>query len=160
MCFVPSRLPAAISSTQTNKLVFAAKTVWPVRKQFEFNIYIKNSSFTRRQRLISCVCLFYVGLRNFYRCLVLGQNIFVEQLPIMASSCMEHKTDENSQEYTWVFRENCNPLPSCSLQFILLWMRTPAHPLRRKLLNARTLAKASKGLFFLFIYGIITLLVT
>jgi hypothetical protein len=66
----------------------------------------------------------------------------------MASSCMEHKRDENSQENTGVFREKCNQLPSWSLQFLLLWMRIPAHPLRSQLLKARTMAKAPKGMCF------------
>ena len=84
-----------------------------------------------------------------FHCLVLGQNIFFEQLPIMASSCMEHKSDENSQENKGVFREKCNQLPSCSLQFLLLWMQIPAHPLRSQLLNPRTMEKHRRDCVFL-----------
>jgi len=40
MCFVQFRQPAAISSMQTNNLIFVAKTVWPVRKELKFKIYL------------------------------------------------------------------------------------------------------------------------
>jgi hypothetical protein len=74
MCFVLFRLSAVISSVPTNKLAFVAKTVWPVRQEFKFKIYIiKNSSSTRYQSLIPHACLFYVGFRNCFISLVLGK---------------------------------------------------------------------------------------
>jgi hypothetical protein len=163
MCLVDSvesMMMHGLANPKFRKLLFLAKALWPVNWELKYKIFVtKNSSFTRHQRLIPYDCLFYVGLRNLFHFLVLGQNIFSEQLPIMVSSCMEHKSDENSQENKGVFREKYNQLPSCSLQFLLLWMQIPAHPLRCQLLNARTMAKAPKGLCFSYSFADTTVIV-
>lgn len=56
----------------TNKLVFLAKNVGPVRKEFKFKIHIKKFILYKTSKLIPYVCPFYVGLRTLFHCLVLG----------------------------------------------------------------------------------------